>query len=175
METFSALLALCAGNSPVTGEFPTQRPVTRSFNVFFDMHLNKQLSKQPWDWWFEMPSRPLWRRCNLHFSSSFTAPAPTEPPVPAPASRGSRHLLTARHHVTSPASLSIPWPLNPASYRKPNVSCSSPLRRSVVHMRRRPRFWSVTCAMPPCWNINISSRSSPRPCWNLRHALSRWI
>ena len=36
METFSLLLALCAGNSPVTGEFPTQRPVTRSFGVFFD-------------------------------------------------------------------------------------------------------------------------------------------
>ena len=34
METCSALLAICAGNSPVTGEFPTQRPVTRSFDVF---------------------------------------------------------------------------------------------------------------------------------------------
>ena len=37
METFSALLALCAGNSPVSDEFPSQRPVTRSFNVFFDL------------------------------------------------------------------------------------------------------------------------------------------
>ena len=46
METFSALLSLCAGNSPVTGEFPWQRPVTRSFDVFFDLRLNKQLSKQ---------------------------------------------------------------------------------------------------------------------------------
>ena len=35
METFSALLAICAGNSLVTGEFPTQRPVTRGFVVFF--------------------------------------------------------------------------------------------------------------------------------------------
>ena len=42
METFSALLALCAGNSLVTGEFPAQRPVTRSFDVFFDVHLNKR-------------------------------------------------------------------------------------------------------------------------------------
>ena len=40
METFSALLALCVGNSPVTGEFPTQRPVTQSFDVFFDLRLN---------------------------------------------------------------------------------------------------------------------------------------
>ena len=45
METFSASLVLCAGNSPVTGEFPSQRPVTRSFDVFFDLRLNKQLSK----------------------------------------------------------------------------------------------------------------------------------
>ena len=48
METFSALMAFCAGNSPVTGEFPPQRPVTRSFGVFFDLRMNKQLSKQPW-------------------------------------------------------------------------------------------------------------------------------
>ena len=40
METFSALLVLCAGNSPATGEFPAQRPVTRSFDVFFDLRLN---------------------------------------------------------------------------------------------------------------------------------------
>ena len=40
METFSALLAICAGNSPVTGEFPAQRPVTWSFDVFFDLRLN---------------------------------------------------------------------------------------------------------------------------------------
>ena len=64
METFSALLAICAGNSPVTGEFPAQRPVTRSFDVFFDLRLNKRLSKQWWGWWFETPSRPLRRHCN---------------------------------------------------------------------------------------------------------------
>ena len=44
MGTFSALLAPCAGNSPVTGEFPAQRPVTRRFDVFFDLRLNKRLS-----------------------------------------------------------------------------------------------------------------------------------
>ena len=54
----------CAGNSPVTGEFPSQRPVTRSFGVFFDLRLNKRLSKQSWGWWFETPSRCLWRDCN---------------------------------------------------------------------------------------------------------------
>ena len=64
METFSALLALCAENSPVPGEFPTQRPVTRSFDVFFDLRLNKRLSKQPWGWWFETPSWSWWRHRN---------------------------------------------------------------------------------------------------------------
>ena len=46
METLSALLAICVGNSPVRGEFPAQRPVTRGFDVFFDLRLNKRLSKQ---------------------------------------------------------------------------------------------------------------------------------
>ena len=68
METFSALLAICARNSPVPGEFPTQRPVTRSFAVFFDLRLNKRLSKQSWGWWFETLSRPLWRHRNVQIT-----------------------------------------------------------------------------------------------------------
>ena len=71
MERFSALLAICAGNSPVPGEFPAQRPVTRSFDVCFDLRLNKRLSKQSWGWWFETQSRPLWRHSNgVHKSHS---------------------------------------------------------------------------------------------------------
>ena len=64
METFSALLTLCARNSPVNREFPSQRPVTWSFDVFFHLCLNKRLIKQSWGWWFETPSRSLWRRYN---------------------------------------------------------------------------------------------------------------
>ena len=65
METFSALLVLSAGNSPVSGEFPTQRPVTRSFDVFFDQRVNKWLSKQSWGWWFETPPSSFWRHYNV--------------------------------------------------------------------------------------------------------------
>ena len=65
METFSVLLVLCEGNSQVTSEFPSQRPVTWSFDVFFDLRLNKQLSKQWKRRWFEMPSHPLWCHCNV--------------------------------------------------------------------------------------------------------------
>ena len=46
MEAFFALLALCVGKSPVTGEFRSQRPVTRSFDAFFDLRLKKRLRKR---------------------------------------------------------------------------------------------------------------------------------
>ena len=62
----STLLAVCAGNSPVNGEFPSQRPVMRNFDVSFDLRQNKRLSKQSWGWWFETPSCSLWRHCNVY-------------------------------------------------------------------------------------------------------------
>ena len=64
METFFALLAICTRNSPVTGKFPPQRPVTRSFDVFFDLRLIKYLSKKSRCRGFGTQSRSLWRHCN---------------------------------------------------------------------------------------------------------------
>ena len=58
MKTFSALLAIGVGTSPVIGDFPPQRPVTWSFGVFFDLHLNKRLSKQSLGWWYA-PATPV--------------------------------------------------------------------------------------------------------------------
>ena len=55
METFSALLVFCAGNSPITGEFPAQGLVKRSLDVSSDLRLNRNLSKRSWGWWFETP------------------------------------------------------------------------------------------------------------------------
>ena len=49
---------------PFVQGIPAQRPVTRSFNVFFDLRLNKRLSKQSGGWWFETLPCPLWRHCN---------------------------------------------------------------------------------------------------------------
>ena len=54
------------------GEFTRQRPVTRRFNASFDLSLNKQLSKQWWDCWFETPSHPLWRHSNDRWMIVFT-------------------------------------------------------------------------------------------------------
>ena len=64
METFSALLAIYAGNSSVSGEFPAQRSLTRSLDVFFDLRLDGRLSKHSRGWWLETPSCPLWRQSN---------------------------------------------------------------------------------------------------------------
>ena len=70
METFIALLILCEGNPTVTGGFPSQRPVTRSFDVFFDLRPNRRLSTQSRRRWFKTPSRSLWRHCNgMHILS----------------------------------------------------------------------------------------------------------
>ena len=75
METFAALLAPCEGNPPVTGGFPSQRPVTRSFSVSltkasdaelwcFLWSAPERLSKQSRRWWFVTASRSLWHHCN---------------------------------------------------------------------------------------------------------------
>ena len=68
IEPFSVLQAICAGNSPVPDEFPAQKPVTRSFDVFFDLRLNQRLSKQSWGWCFETIPRLLWLLCNVQGS-----------------------------------------------------------------------------------------------------------
>ena len=63
-SSFAALLVLCVGNPPVTDGFPLQRPVTWSFDVFFDLRFNKRLSKQSRRRWFETPLISFWRQCN---------------------------------------------------------------------------------------------------------------
>ena len=45
---------------------PRRIPRTKAFDVFFDLRLNKRLSKQWQGWCFETPSCPLWRHCNVN-------------------------------------------------------------------------------------------------------------
>ena len=66
IDIFSALLVFCEENPPVTSGYPSQRQVTRSFDVFFDLRLDKRLSKQSKRRWFETPPRSLWCHCNEH-------------------------------------------------------------------------------------------------------------
>ena len=77
METFSALLAICAGNSPVPGEFPTQRPVTQSFDIFFDLRLNNG--------WVNNREVGDLRRYRTHYDVAVTV----------------RHQANSKHHVDS--------------------------------------------------------------------------
>ena len=65
IETFSALLAFCAGTSPVTGKFPAQKQWRGALMFSLICTLHKRLSKQSRGWWFETPSRSLWRHCNV--------------------------------------------------------------------------------------------------------------
>ena len=60
-ETFPALLALCEGDSPVTSGYPSQMPVALSVDVFFDLLLNKRLSKQSRRWWFGLQRTVIYR------------------------------------------------------------------------------------------------------------------
>ena len=65
MEVFFTLLASCADNSPVTGEFPSQRASNACFDVSFDVSLNiKRLNKQSSCRWFETPGCSFSRHCN---------------------------------------------------------------------------------------------------------------
>ena len=106
METFSALLALSAGNSPVSVGFPAQRPEARSFDVFFDLCVIKQLSKHSRGWWFETLSRPLWRHCNTMLASKITSTAFCGDPPPVTgeiyfqsANNAENFSITWRHHM----------------------------------------------------------------------------
>ena len=77
MEIFSALLAFVRGIHR-SGWIPhTKRPGTRSFDVFFDLRLNKRLSKQSWGWWLETPSRSLRRHCNASLNWDIIRLAPS--------------------------------------------------------------------------------------------------
>ena len=69
----SVLPAFCAGNSPATDEFPAQRPMTWSCDVFFDLCLNQQLSNQWRRRWFETSWPSLWRHCNDKLDDGFAS------------------------------------------------------------------------------------------------------
>ena len=90
--------ALCEGNPSVTDGFPSQRPVTRSFDAFFDLCLNKRSSKQSRRRWFETQSLSLWRHYNAHplveLSGARCQRGQVSPDVDS-------HLLCSRHPVTS--------------------------------------------------------------------------
>ena len=123
MEAFSVLLALCAGNSLVNGEFPSQRPVTRSFDVFFDLCLRKQT----WGWWFETQSCSLWRRRNEISFKMLTIDTPIHRP-------GNRKSRTLPHWVYGYGDLHY----GTALY---SVSHTERPHDDVIKRKHFPRYW----------------------------------
>ena len=121
------------------GEFPAQWPVTRSFDVFFDLGLNKRLSKQPWGWWFETPPWSLWRQCkdDLFIETGLTCPITFVP----------------REQYPSVVSTLVVPPLR---WPKPTVAWSTP---SEPLVSRTPGESSTTPVSPgqPCTNSSTKT------------------
>ena len=150
METISASLAVCAGNSLITGEFPTQRPVARSFDVFFDLRLNKRLSKQSWGWWLETPSRSLWRHCNGMSLYMYVCCLPLPVTLPAQVSRFYRSLFPL---------LFPPPSLSPRKFIENVKLCQSLfkfLKYDATKAIGKPTWWS--CDTPATVNGNIINK-----------------
>ena len=53
MTSSDGIIFRVTGHFSVAGGFPSQRQVTRSFDVFFDLRMNKRLSKQSRRRWFK--------------------------------------------------------------------------------------------------------------------------
>ena len=117
-------------------EFPAQRPVTRSFDVFLDLRLNKRLSKQPWSWWFETPSNPLRRHSNI-WSRCYLPGGETH------GSNDTGHLFTKR----TPS----------YGYRNPIINLRSDDRLKFI-VRRVGLIWSQQ-DFEWWWSVPLSSAS----------------
>ena len=149
METFSALLAICAGNSSVTGEFPAQRAVTRSVDVFFDL---------PWmnDWENSREADDL-RRHRAHYDVTVMPLSGYQLFIPgSPISPGSRNHLMTRLRKSSANYwvLVLPWKWYKRTYRLLTMfywcsvysifvvpkSISSPHIETWLHLLERSRF-----------------------------------
>ena len=129
---------------------PAQRPVTRSFDVLFDLRPNRWLSKQSWGCWFEMPSHPLWRHCNG-----------LQP----------RHPIARRLYCVSPPTIRVsnagasgPWfniKILSYQYRKSHCGDKTILRPSYLHNgisytdKTESLYWiGALVSVLPCIRIN---------------------
>ena len=114
------------------GEFPAQRPVTRSFDVFFDLRPNKRLSKQPWGWWFETPAWSLWRHCNEKASTLY---------VSLPWSPGSENQIDMRSTFVTGGKSGCRCDRIELNFLTTNDFVKSHLRLVMPFVRSRRFYW----------------------------------
>ena len=165
MEIFSALRALCDGNPPVTGGFPSQRPVTRSFGVFFDLRLNKLLRKQSRRRWFETPSPSLWRHC--HVTHATLAPINCTGTQSHALSKSLdlevacwalfqypiRHLMTRSHKVSKQWDFYLELSSGSEIWQTPRQHCCRcvcQISKRCEHFKPRPRAFETTRVYLTC-------------------------
>ena len=162
MEKNSALLAICAGNSPVPGEFPAQTPVTRSFDVFFDLHPNKRLSKQWWDRWYEMLSCPLWRHRNeLHWCHSRRYNVVSECTPSAVVEIGSRGAYTTHQWIK----LRTGWNTGVGVQLRPTSTGHWPKTTLIWYQRERmkPKVGTWSISMQEIAYLHWNAKPRPEP------------
>ena len=159
------IFRVTTGNSPVTGEFPAQRPVTRSFDVFFDLDPNERLRKQSWGWWFETPSCSLWRHRNdcMSILNSYSSG------LPHGSDRNSR--IAPMHYIdvimttmaSQITSLTVAYSTvySDADQRKHQSSASLAFVRGIHRGPvNSPHKWPVTRKMFPFDDVIMSKRSA---------------
>ena len=139
METFSALLALCGGNLPVTGGFPSQRPLTRNFDIFwwYDLRPNEQLSKQSGRRWFETPSCSLWRHCSDFYYHRHSLCYMKRPVI------DSRVILSAFY-------------MTPQIVKRLITDCDSSLEEHWLPLLRQPRYTANNNIQHPGLAVKLS-------------------
>ena len=157
METFSALLALCAGNSPVTGEFPSQWPVTRSFDVFFDLcqitwlparRASRPLRQAPVEYNFVNTS---WMICPVMYSSSGNK-------ITTTAMKTSLYWFTQRTSVLWPIDNAELWSsqrqfsIGNAVYIKCRLYKIIRHQRYAIHNINRKQVWKTKHLRRPSMN-----------------------
>ena len=154
-----ALLALCEENSTVTGEFPSQRPVTLSFGVLFYLCPNKRSSKQPRSRWFETPWHLLCRHCNYGLQTrQILWMYPIKPmPLQVGALASKPNLFNAYHiHVTSRFANTLHWRHNDhdsVSNHQPHGCLFNRLFRRRSKKTSKPRVAGL-CAGNSPWPVN---------------------
>ena len=165
MATFPALLALCERNSPITSEFLSQRPVTWSFDVLFDLLLKKRLNKQSRCRWFETPSRSLWRHCYV-FGRVYLPMPELRVAVTSKKMKGCQARFTSNGHLLECIILLLPFSLR--SNNKPDSKwLPNPYESSLI-----ARF------VGPTWGPSGADRTQVGPMlapWTFRSGLSYLI
>ena len=139
-----------------------QRPVTRSFDIFFDLRLNKRLSKQSWGWWFEKPASSSWRHGN-------------DTGILSPDNACDATLSAMVRHITD-KSFFVQQLIN--SHKKENIRgihCCALVRGNILWPMESPYKGQVMQKVFPCHVVSCSPPHELLLLWTLNGNLMKAI